>query len=190
MIPLVIIWWTFRGDAANSAISAIAARKTGLARTVGRTVRSYPAQQRPGPADGKYSRRPRLHDQRPRDQQASPLTTPPIDLKLVVHNTLPKWRNGRRAGFKIQCPQGRVGSSPTFGIAREPMMFGRLGRTRGFGVGGIELTAVGDMVLFYGLFADEIILAMVSAARLQTRVGDLVFLAPRVPVSPMFQPTL
>ncbi len=28
----------------------------------------------------------------------------------------PKWRNGRRAGLKIQCPQGRVGSTPTFGI--------------------------------------------------------------------------
>lgn len=27
----------------------------------------------------------------------------------------PKWRNGRRGGFKIRCPQGRVGSSPTFG---------------------------------------------------------------------------
>jgi hypothetical protein len=27
----------------------------------------------------------------------------------------PKWRNGRRAGFKIRCPQGRVGSTPTFG---------------------------------------------------------------------------
>ena len=28
----------------------------------------------------------------------------------------PKWRNGRRAGLKIRCPQGCVGSSPTFGI--------------------------------------------------------------------------
>lgn len=27
----------------------------------------------------------------------------------------PKWRNGRRAGLKIRCPHGRVGSSPTFG---------------------------------------------------------------------------
>jgi hypothetical protein len=28
----------------------------------------------------------------------------------------PEWRNGRRGGLKIRCPQGRVGSSPTFGI--------------------------------------------------------------------------
>lgn len=28
---------------------------------------------------------------------------------------MPEWRNGRRAGLKIQCPQGRVGSSPTSG---------------------------------------------------------------------------
>src|SRR6266849_6862502 len=27
----------------------------------------------------------------------------------------PKWRNGRRAGFKIRSSQGGVGSSPTFG---------------------------------------------------------------------------
>ena len=30
-------------------------------------------------------------------------------------NVKPKWRNGRRAGLKIRCPHGRVGSSPTFG---------------------------------------------------------------------------
>ena len=30
-------------------------------------------------------------------------------------SVVPEWRNGRRAGFKIQCPQGRVGSSPTSG---------------------------------------------------------------------------
>ncbi len=33
---------------------------------------------------------------------------------------LPEWRNGRRAGFKIQCPQGCVGSSPTSGIGKVP----------------------------------------------------------------------
>jgi hypothetical protein len=32
---------------------------------------------------------------------------------LCLH--LPEWRNGRRAGFKILCPQGRVGSTPTSG---------------------------------------------------------------------------
>ena len=31
--------------------------------------------------------------------------------------TPPKWRNGRRAGLKILCPQGRVGSTPTFGTS-------------------------------------------------------------------------
>ncbi len=29
--------------------------------------------------------------------------------------TQPGWRNGRRGGFKIRCPKGRVGSSPTPG---------------------------------------------------------------------------
>ena len=29
---------------------------------------------------------------------------------------MPEWRNGRRDGFKIHCPQGRVGSTPTSGI--------------------------------------------------------------------------
>ena len=27
----------------------------------------------------------------------------------------PEWRNGRRRGFKIRCPQKRAGSSPAFG---------------------------------------------------------------------------
>ena len=27
----------------------------------------------------------------------------------------PKWRNGRRRGLKIPCPQGREGSTPFFG---------------------------------------------------------------------------
>ncbi len=29
---------------------------------------------------------------------------------------MPEWRNGRRDGFKIHCPQGCVGSTPTSGI--------------------------------------------------------------------------
>ena len=29
--------------------------------------------------------------------------------------TGPEWRNGRRDGLKIRCPQGRVGSNPTSG---------------------------------------------------------------------------
>ena len=28
---------------------------------------------------------------------------------------LPEWRNGRRGGLKIRCPQGRVGSTPSSG---------------------------------------------------------------------------
>jgi hypothetical protein len=28
---------------------------------------------------------------------------------------MPKWRNGRRGGLKHRWPQGRVGSTPTFG---------------------------------------------------------------------------
>jgi hypothetical protein len=32
----------------------------------------------------------------------------------------PKWRNGRRSGLKIRRPQGRVGSTPTFGTTSEP----------------------------------------------------------------------
>jgi len=30
---------------------------------------------------------------------------------------MPKWRNGRRSGFKIRRPKGREGSSPSFGTA-------------------------------------------------------------------------
>ena len=32
---------------------------------------------------------------------------------------LPKWRNGRRGGFKIRCPEKRAGSSPAFGTVKE-----------------------------------------------------------------------
>ncbi len=35
----------------------------------------------------------------------------------IVNTREPEWRNGRRAGFKIQWPQGRVGSSPTSGTS-------------------------------------------------------------------------
>ena len=31
---------------------------------------------------------------------------------------MPKWRNGRRSGFKIRRPKGREGSTPSFGTAR------------------------------------------------------------------------
>lgn len=34
---------------------------------------------------------------------------------ISAHFTLPEWRNGRRDGLKIRCPQGRVGSSPSSG---------------------------------------------------------------------------
>ena len=32
-----------------------------------------------------------------------------------MFHSRPEWRNGKRAGLKIQWPQGRVGSSPTSG---------------------------------------------------------------------------
>ena len=35
----------------------------------------------------------------------------------IANTREPEWRNGRRAGFKIQWPQGRVGSSPTSGTS-------------------------------------------------------------------------
>ena len=54
---------------------------------------------------------------RPARLNQAPLTTPPAVPNCECITLLPKWRNGRRAGLKIQCPQGRVGSSPTFGIS-------------------------------------------------------------------------
>lgn len=42
--------------------------------------------------------------------ESEPKLGPQIDPEKM-----PKWRNGRRAGLKILCPQGRVGSTPTFG---------------------------------------------------------------------------
>jgi hypothetical protein len=36
-------------------------------------------------------------------------------LPVRVGIGMPEWRNGRRAGFKILCPKGRVGSTPTSG---------------------------------------------------------------------------
>ena len=32
-----------------------------------------------------------------------------------TETTLPRWRNGRRAAFRAQCPLGRVGSNPSLG---------------------------------------------------------------------------
>ncbi len=45
----------------------------------------------------------------------SPVNFHPSFLFAIGVEMKPKWRNGRRAGLKIQCPQGRVGSTPTFG---------------------------------------------------------------------------
>ena len=39
--------------------------------------------------------------------------------RQTAESDLPEWRNGRRAGLKIQCPQGRVGSSPTSGTCND-----------------------------------------------------------------------
>ena len=35
---------------------------------------------------------------------------------ILTSLSVPEWRNGRRDGFKIHCPQGCVGSTPTSGI--------------------------------------------------------------------------
>ena len=35
---------------------------------------------------------------------------------------MPEWRNGRRDGLKIRCPQGRVGSSPSSGTLKNPVV--------------------------------------------------------------------
>ncbi len=34
---------------------------------------------------------------------------------IGAYDTRPEWRNGRRDGLKIRCPQGHVGSTPTSG---------------------------------------------------------------------------
>jgi hypothetical protein len=36
-------------------------------------------------------------------------------VRLLVGARKPRWRNGSRAGLKLQCPEGRVGSIPTLG---------------------------------------------------------------------------
>ena len=47
-------------------------------------------------------------------ERPSPLRRPP-----VRSDSRPEWRNTqRRAGLKIRCPSGRVGSTPTSGIRR------------------------------------------------------------------------
>ena len=47
---------------------------------------------------------------------------------------MPEWRNGRRAGLKIQLPQGSVGSTPTSGTSYNVRTYGlvvvKLRRTR------------------------------------------------------------
>ena len=37
------------------------------------------------------------------------------ELRRYALTPWPEWRNGRRDGLKIRCPEGRVGSSPTSG---------------------------------------------------------------------------
>ncbi len=66
-----------------------------------------------------------------RDEDCEPAGSPIPLRRLVCHGRQPlrqwaserythgcrepKWRNGRRDGLKNRCPQGRVGSTPTFG---------------------------------------------------------------------------
>ena len=37
---------------------------------------------------------------------------------------MPRWRNGRRAAFRAQCPYGCVGSNPTLGTIKMPLASG------------------------------------------------------------------
>lgn len=46
-----------------------------------------------------------------------------------MYDTRPEWRNGRRDGLKIRCPQGRVGSTPTSGTTRLHVLTSRATRT-------------------------------------------------------------
>ena len=36
---------------------------------------------------------------------------------------MPEWRNGRRGGLKIRCPEGRVGSNPTLGTSIQVSLY-------------------------------------------------------------------
>ena len=38
---------------------------------------------------------------------------------VIFSYPVPEWRNGRRGGLKIRCPQGRVGSTPSSGTSTE-----------------------------------------------------------------------
>ena len=38
---------------------------------------------------------------------------------------MPGWRNGRRCGLKIRCPQGRAGSTPALGTTIESNSYGQ-----------------------------------------------------------------
>lgn len=40
----------------------------------------------------------------------------------------PKWRNGKRGGLKIRCPNGLVGSNPTFGTQHQQTIMKRAAR--------------------------------------------------------------
>ena len=44
---------------------------------------------------------------------------------------MPEWRNGRRDGLKIRCPQGRVGSTPTSGTTGSNVLARMATRTLG-----------------------------------------------------------
>ena len=56
--------------------------------------------------------------QRPKYKDQSSLCYLPI-------HTVPGWRNGRRCGLKIRCPQGRAGSTPALGTTTESNSYGQ-----------------------------------------------------------------
>ena len=47
----------------------------------------------------------------------SPTTLPVLRRWIPLHTgiNMPRWRNGRRAAFRAQCPYGCVGSNPSLG---------------------------------------------------------------------------
>ena len=40
---------------------------------------------------------------------------PTVTIRKPLARHAPRWRNGRRAAFRAQCPQGRAGSNPALG---------------------------------------------------------------------------
>src|SRR5205085_8670664 len=46
--------------------------------------------------------------------------------RIRVKDDVPGWRNGRRCGLKIRCPQGRAGSTPALGTTLNHFCYNNL----------------------------------------------------------------